>query len=164
VCCKLCSSCWSLYLLREKKLSAPIHSPLSSSPFRSFTLLPRSLRSTLVFWLNQETVHETMQPSLDPAGHQVPRTKPTCLLHTWRPHQKRPFALVLHLLQHQSSRNLHLQYLAQNQSTQHCQSLITPGSDHHRSSNHTWSSIVPLMSALTTHTYSNLREKEKKRN
>jgi hypothetical protein len=31
---------------------------------------------------------------------------------------------------HQSSRNLHLQYLAKNQSTQRCQSLITQGSDH----------------------------------
>jgi hypothetical protein len=29
-----------------------------------------------------------------------------------------------------SSRNLHLQYLAKNQSTQHCQSFITQGSDH----------------------------------
>jgi hypothetical protein len=32
--------------------------------------------------------------------------------------------------QHQSSRNLHLQYLAKNQSTQRCQSLITQGSNH----------------------------------
>jgi hypothetical protein len=32
-----------------------------------------------------------MQPALDFAGHRVPRTKPTCLLHTWRPHQPRPF-------------------------------------------------------------------------
>jgi hypothetical protein len=56
--------------------------------------------------------------------------KPTCLLHTWRPHWQRPFALVLHLHQHQSSHNLHLQYLAKNQSTQRCQSLITQGSDH----------------------------------
>jgi hypothetical protein len=71
-----------------------------------------------------------MRPALDPAGHRVPQTKPTCLLHTWRPHRRRPFALVLHLHQHQSSRNLHLQYLAKNQSTQHCQSLITQGSDH----------------------------------
>ena len=71
-----------------------------------------------------------MRPALDPAGHRVPRTKPTCLLHTWRPHRQRPFALVLHLHQHQSSRNLHLQYLAKNQSTPRCQSLITPGSDH----------------------------------
>jgi hypothetical protein len=71
-----------------------------------------------------------MRPALDPAGHQVPRTKPTCLLHTWRPHRRRPFALVLHLHHHQSSRNLHLQYLAKNQSIQRCQSLITQGSDY----------------------------------
>jgi hypothetical protein len=33
--------------------------------------------------------------------------------------------------QHQSSRNLHLQYLAKSRSTQRCQLLIiTPGSDH----------------------------------
>jgi hypothetical protein len=38
--------------------------------------------------------------------------------------------LVLHLHQHESSHNLHLHYLAKNQSTQRCQSLITPGSDH----------------------------------
>jgi hypothetical protein len=72
----------------------------------------------------------TMRPALDSAGHQVPRTKPTCLLHTWRPHWRRPFALVLHLHQHHSSRNLHLQYLAKSQSTQRCQSLIAQGSDH----------------------------------
>jgi hypothetical protein len=71
-----------------------------------------------------------MRPALDPTGHRVPRTKPTCLLHTWRPHQRRPFALVLHLHQHLSSRNLHLHYLAKNQSTQCCQSLITTESDH----------------------------------
>jgi hypothetical protein len=71
-----------------------------------------------------------MRPALDPTGHRVPRTKPTCLLHTWRPHQRRPFALVLHLHQHESSRNLHLQYLAKKQSTQRYQSLITQGSDH----------------------------------
>jgi hypothetical protein len=52
------------------------------------------------------------------------------LLHTWKPHRRRPFTLVLHLHQHQSSHNLHLQYLAKNQSTQRCQSLITQGSDH----------------------------------
>jgi hypothetical protein len=82
-----------------------------------------------------------MQSALDPTGLRVPRTKPTCLLHTWRPHRKRPFTLVLHLHQHQSSRNLHLQYLAKNRSTQHCQSLITQESTIHWSSNHTWSSV-----------------------
>jgi hypothetical protein len=71
-----------------------------------------------------------MQPALGPAGHRVPRMNPTCLLYTWRPHRQRPFTLVLHLHQQQSSRNLHLQYLAKNQSTQRCQSLITQGSDH----------------------------------
>jgi hypothetical protein len=34
------------------------------------------------------------------------------------------------LHQHQSSHNLHLHYLAKSLSTPHCQSLITPGSDH----------------------------------
>jgi hypothetical protein len=104
-----------------------------------------------------------MRPALDPTSHRVPRTKPTCLLHTWRPHLQRHFALVLHLHQHESSLNLHLQYLAKNQSTQRCQSLITQGSDHplvlepHRVLN------LPLMSALTTHSICNQREKEKKR-
>jgi hypothetical protein len=36
VCWKPCLSCWSLYLLREEFLSAPIRSLLSGSPFRSF--------------------------------------------------------------------------------------------------------------------------------
>jgi hypothetical protein len=108
---------------------------LRQSPL--MTWLPRSPDSTLVLQLNQETVHRlhlivlaTMQPALDRAGHWVPRMKPICLLHTWRPHRQRPFTLVLRLHQHESSRNLHLQYLAKNQSTQRCQSLITPGSDH----------------------------------
>jgi hypothetical protein len=70
-----------------------------------------------------------MRPAFVPTGHRVPRSKPTCLLHTWWPRRRRPFALVLHLHQHQSSCNLHLQYLAKNQSTQRCQSLITQGSD-----------------------------------
>jgi hypothetical protein len=109
----------------------PPHTPqtwcsLRQSPL--MTWLPWIPGSTLVLWLNQETVHQlhlavlaTMRPALDPAGHRVPRTKPTCLFHTWRPHRQRPFVLVLHL---------HLQYLAKNQSTQRCQSLITRGSDH----------------------------------
>jgi hypothetical protein len=100
------------------------------------TWLPRSPGSTLLLYQlrNCHRLHlavlATMRPALDLAGHRVPRTKPTCLLHTWRPHQQRSFALVLHLHQHESSHNLHLQYLVKNQSTQRCQSLITPGSDH----------------------------------
>jgi hypothetical protein len=72
-----------------------------------------------------------MRPALDPTGHRVHRTKPTCLLHTWSPHRQRPFALVIHLHQHQSNRNLHLQYLAKNQFTQRCQSLTTHGPQKH---------------------------------
>ena len=104
-----------------------------------------------------------MRPALDSAGHRVPRTKPTCLLHTWRPRRQRPFALVLHLHQQQSSRNLHLQYLAKNQSTPHCQSLITPGSDHPPVLEPYRLSISPLMSTLTTHMIGNQREKEKEK-
>jgi hypothetical protein len=33
---KLCLTCWSSHLLREEFLSAPIHSPLSGLPNRSF--------------------------------------------------------------------------------------------------------------------------------
>jgi hypothetical protein len=46
------------------------------------------------------------------------------------PARLRPFAPILHLHQRKSSHNLHLQYLAKSQSTPHCQSLFTPGSDH----------------------------------
>jgi hypothetical protein len=118
----------------------PPETPRTRCSLRQYPLmtwLPRSPGSTLVLRLYQETVHDFILlfmppcgPHIDPAGHRVPRTKPTCLLHTWRPHRRRPFALVLHLHQHESSRNLHLQYLAKNQSTQRCQSLITQGSDH----------------------------------
>jgi hypothetical protein len=109
------------------------------------TRLPHSPGSTLVLRLNQETIHDFILSFLPPCGsHLTPLAtgslERSLLLRTWRPHKQRPFALVLHLHQHQSSRNLHLQYLAKNQSTQRCLSHITPGSDHHQSSNHTWSS------------------------
>jgi hypothetical protein len=95
-----------------------------------------SLGSTLVLRLNQNIIHDFILPFLQSCGPHLTLLatgsleRPTCLLHTWRPHQQRPFALVLHLYQYKPSRNQHLQYLAKNQSTQHCQSLITPGSDH----------------------------------
>jgi hypothetical protein len=95
---------------------------LRQSPLMTWP--PWSLRLTLVLRLNQETVHDFVLLLLLPCGlhvlvapHWIPQTKPTCLLHTWRPHQHQPFALVLHLHQHQSSRNLDLQYLAKSQST-----------------------------------------------
>jgi hypothetical protein len=126
------------------------------------TLLPRSPGSTLVSWLHL-AVLATMRPVLDPTGHRVPWTKPTCLLHTWRPHRQRPFVFVLHLHQHQSSCNLHLQYLAKNQSTQCCQSLITPWSDHPPVLEPHMVHNLPLDECITTHTYSNPREKRKEK-
>jgi hypothetical protein len=74
--------------------SEPVRTWCSLRQSPLMTRLPRSPSSTLVLRLNQETVHQlhlvvlaTMRPALDPAGNRVPRTKPTCLLHTWRPHQ-----------------------------------------------------------------------------
>jgi hypothetical protein len=46
------------------------------------------------------------------------------------PTRHRPFAFSLHLHQHKSSHNPHLQYSTKSQSTPHCQSLITARSDH----------------------------------
>jgi hypothetical protein len=46
------------------------------------------------------------------------------------PARHRPFVPTLHLHQHKSSRNLHLQYSANSQSTPCCQSLTTARSDH----------------------------------
>jgi hypothetical protein len=43
VCWKPCSSCWSFHLLREEFLSAPIHAPLSGSPYRSFNAASKKL-------------------------------------------------------------------------------------------------------------------------
>jgi hypothetical protein len=72
----------------------------------------------------------TMRPALDPAGHRVPRVRPTCLSTPRRPARHRPFAPTLHLHQRKSRRNLHLQYSAKSQSTPCCQSLITTRRDH----------------------------------
>jgi hypothetical protein len=98
--------------------------PMLSRLDLGFEALPRNCPRL------RPAVLATMRPAPDSAGHRVPWTKPTCLLHTWRPHWRRPFVLVLHLHQQQSSRNLHLQYLTKSQSTQRCQSLITQRSDH----------------------------------
>jgi hypothetical protein len=108
---------------------------------------PRRPGLILALRFNQRTVHDFVLLFLPPCGlHLIPlvtRSLETSIFVCPTPggaHWHRPFALVLHLHQHQSSRNLHLQYLAKSPSTQRCQSLITPGSDHppilepHRSS------------------------------
>jgi hypothetical protein len=99
--------------------------------------------SASVLWLNRVTQWFSGEPLQTPRTRcslcqsplmtWLPRSPGSTLvlrLDTWRPHRQRPFTLVLHLHQHESSRNLHLQYLAKNQSTQSCQPLITQGSDH----------------------------------
>jgi hypothetical protein len=75
----------------------PLETPQTRCSLRQsplMTRLPRSPGSTLVLRLNQETVHDFILSFLPPCGaldsasHRVPRTKPTCLLHTWRPHRQ----------------------------------------------------------------------------
>jgi hypothetical protein len=120
---------------------------LRQSPL--MTWLPWSPGSTLVLWLNRETVLDFILPFLPPCGPYLTplgtgSLEPSLLVFstcTWRPHRQRPFTLVLHLHQQESSRNLHLQYLAKNNSTQRCQSLITPGSDHPPVLEPQWSSM-----------------------
>jgi hypothetical protein len=109
----------------------------ASTPISLMTWPPCHPGSTLVLRLNLETVPDFVLLFLPPCGphlisfgHRVHRAKPTCLSIPRRPHMLRPFAPALHLHQRKSSRNLHLQYLAKSQSTPHCQSLITPRSDH----------------------------------
>jgi hypothetical protein len=80
VCWKPCSSCWSLYLLWEEFLSAPIHSPLSSSSFRSFNPAwrrrwGRGYWSVGSFSANLKTVTQIQHPQPRwRAGHLRPRT------------------------------------------------------------------------------------------
>jgi hypothetical protein len=57
---------------------------------------------------------------------------------------------------------MHLQYLAKNQSTQRCQSLITPESDLPLVLEPHMVLNPPLMSALTTHTHIVIRGKKRK--
>jgi hypothetical protein len=106
----------------------------SQSPLMTWP--PRGPSSTLVLKLNQEIVHDFVLLFLPPCGPQlIPLAtgslEPSLLVYsTLGAHCHKPFTLIIHLHQHQSSRNLHLQYLAMGQSTQHCQSLITPRSEH----------------------------------
>jgi hypothetical protein len=105
---------------------------LRQSPL--MTRLPCSPGSTLVLRLNQETVHDFILLFMPPCGpHLTPLAtgslEPSLLVFS-TPGGLTGDDLSRLFFTYQSSCNLHLQYLAKNQSTQHCQSLITPGSDH----------------------------------
>jgi hypothetical protein len=120
---------------------------LRQSPL--MTLLPRSPGSTLVLRLNQETVYDFILSFLPPCGPH------STLLATG---SLEPSLLVFStpggLTGNDISRffftctntslspNLHLQYLAKNQSTQRCHHSSQQEATIHRSSNHTWSSVA----------------------
>jgi hypothetical protein len=135
------------------------------------TRLPRSPGSTLVLRLNQETVHDFILPFLPPCGpHLTPLATGSL---------KRSL-LVFSTPGGLTCNDLSRLFFTCTNTSQAatCTSNIEPRislhnvvnhSSHqeatiHQSSNHTWFSISPLMSALTTHKYSNPREKKTKRN
>jgi hypothetical protein len=107
----------------QRFLGEPLQTPRADSSCEPLPYTGSDRRLRLAFLT-------TMRPALDPAGHRVPRVRPTCLSTPRRPRRHRPFAPTLHLHQRKSSRNLHLQYSAKSQSTPRCQSLITIRSDH----------------------------------
>jgi hypothetical protein len=97
------------------------------------TRLSRSPGSTLVLRLNQETVHDFILLFMPPCGPQL-----TLLATGSLERSLLVFSTPGGLTGDDLSRlfftctntNLHMQYLAKNQSTQRCQSLIIQGSDH----------------------------------
>jgi hypothetical protein len=136
---------------------------LRQSPL--MTRLPRSPGSILVLRLNQETIHDFILSFLSPCGpHLTPLATESL----------EPSLLVFSTPGGLTSNDLSRLFFTCTNTSQAatCTSKSHNVVNHsslqeatiHRSSNHTWSSISPLMSALTTHTYSNLREKKKKRN
>jgi hypothetical protein len=111
----------------------PLQTPRTRCSLRQsplMTRLPRSPGSTLVLRLYEETVHDFILLFMPPCGpHLTPLA--TGSLERSLLVFSTPGGLTGNdLHQHESSRNLHLQYLAKSQSTQRCQSLITQGSDH----------------------------------
>jgi hypothetical protein len=100
------------------------------------TPLPRSLGTTLVLRLNQETVHDFLLLFMPPCGpHLTPLAtgsleRSLLVFSTHGGLTIGDLSLLFFTCTNTSQANLHLQYLAKNQSTQRRQSLITPGSDH----------------------------------
>jgi hypothetical protein len=135
------------------------------------TWLPCSPGSTMVLRLNQETVHDFVPLFFPPCGpHLTPLAtrslEPSLLV----------FSTPRGLTGDDLSRLFFTCTNTTRATTCTCNTWprvsphnIVNHSSHqeatiHRSSNHTWSSVSLLMSALTTHTYSNPIEKKKKRN
>jgi hypothetical protein len=136
------------------------------------TWLPRSPGSTLVLRLYQETVHDLVLLFLPPCGpHLTPLATESVELSLL------VFSTPGGLTGDDLSRLFFTCTNTSQAATCSCNTwprvsphnVVNPSSHQeatiHRSSNHTWSSISPLMSALTTHKICNRGEKgkEKKR-
>jgi hypothetical protein len=71
------------------------------APMTVYSVFPRSMTWPLPCTGSVFTTSSCLSchraATLDPLGHRIPRTKPTCLSTHRRPHRHRPFALVLHL-------------------------------------------------------------------
>jgi hypothetical protein len=107
---------------------------LRQSPL--MTRLPRSPGSTLVLRLNQETIHDFILLFMPPCSPHLTLLATGSLEQAYlsSPHVEASPAMTFRACSSPTPTpvkpNLHLQYLAKNQSTQRCQSLITQGSDH----------------------------------
>jgi hypothetical protein len=135
------------------------------------TQLSRSLGSTSVLRLNQETIHDFILLFMPPCG---PHLTPLATGSVER--SLLVFSTPGGLIGDDLSRLFFICTNTSQAATCTCNTWprISPHnvvnhSSHkeatiHLSSNHTWSLISPLMSALTTPTKSNKREKKKKRN
>jgi hypothetical protein len=135
------------------------------------TRLRRSPGTTLVLWLNQETVHDLILLFMPPCGpHLTPLA--TGSLERSLLVFSTPGGLTgddLSRLFFTCTNTSQAATCTCNTSPRISPHNVVNHSSHkegtiNRSSNHTWSSISPLMSALTTPTQSNKIEKKKKRN
>jgi hypothetical protein len=152
----------------------PLETPRTWCSLRQSPLMTRSSRSpdsNLLLRLNQETVHDFILLFMSPCG---PHLTPLATGSLERS------LLVFSTPRGLTGDDLSRLFITCTNTSQaatctcNTYSRISPHnvvnhSSHqeatiHRSSNHTWSSISPLMSALTTPTNSNTREKKRKRN
>jgi hypothetical protein len=133
------------------------------------TRLPRHLGSTLVLRLNQETIHDFVLLFFPPCGpHLTPSAteslEPSLLVFST------PGGLTgneLSRLFFSCTNTSQAATCTCNTSRRVSPHNVVNQSSHqeatiHRSSNHTWLSISPLMNELTTQTFGNQRERKRK--
>ena len=115
------SAAWTAYSILPCSLTWSLRSSRLADGFEAETTKPHSTSS----WFSCTP----MRPALDPAGHQVPRTEPTCppvrSTALQRLRKAKAFRARSSPAPRKSSRGPYLQYSAKSQSTQRYQSLIT---------------------------------------